>query len=83
MGGLEAIAAAGPSRVSSGEAAKATVADAAVDVMSVPAGTQTTHLVIHNEGGIAGFWSDDGVVWNRLPAVGIILDGIDLNGRKL
>lgn len=57
-------------QISSGVTAKATVTDAAIDVLASTPGTNKVYdVTILNEGSVAGFYSlDGGVTKSRLPA---------------
>ena len=72
---------ASPTRINSGTTAKATVADnTAATVLAANAAT-LHHLALINEGGVPGWFSLDSTNWERLPASGIILDGITLTNH--
>ena len=62
----------------SGETAKATSSNTAVEVLAATA-TAVTQIVIANEGGVAGFFSiDAGTTWGRLPASHVTVLTVDL-----
>ena len=62
-------------KTTSGVSAKATVADAAVEVLAADDTMVFRHIRIVNEGGAPGFYSiDGGTTWERLPAGGVLTD---------
>lgn len=74
-------------KVTSGETAKATTDDTAVEVIAAQSkGSQPyRHCRIVNEGAVAGFYSiDGGTTWERLPASSYLTDdGVYIMNKAL
>ncbi len=59
----------------SGVTAKATTANAAIEVIAATNAKIFRHVRIVNEGAVAGFFSiDGGTNWERLPASAVVTD---------